>query len=146
MTINEIFRKACEPITEVIGFHYNTIPALEANNEIQYPAVVRLLRVTDELTSSDLTDELRTVEDIVIAVKGDTPPAGDCEEALELQALRIFFELMKNLKANGLTFAHPTQLRWLRRATMAQTLILTFTMKINNVSSFNDQCVTFNYE
>ena len=58
MTINEIFRKACEPITEVIGFHYNTIPALEANNEIQYPAVVRLLRVTDELTSSDLTDEL----------------------------------------------------------------------------------------
>ena len=146
MTINEIFRKACEPITEVIGFHYSTIPALEANNEIQYPAVVRLLRVTDEITSSDLTDELRTVEDIVIAVKGDNPPEGDCEEALELQALRIFFTLMKNLKANGLTFTPPTQLRWLRRATMAQTLILTFTMKINNVSSFNDQCVTFNYE
>ena len=107
---------------------------------------MRLLRVTDELTSSDLTDELRTVEDIVIAVKGDNPPEGDCEEALELQALRIFFTLMKNLKTNGLTFTPPTQLRWLRRATMAQTLILTFTMKINNVSSFNDQCVTFNYE
>ena len=146
MTINQIFNKACEPITQVQGFHYNTIPALEANNEIVYPAVVRLLRVTDEIVSNDLTDELRTVEDIVIAVNGDNPPEGDTEEALELQALKIFFTLMKNLKANGLTFTPPTQLRWLRRATMAQTLILTFTMKINNVSSFNDQCVTFNYE
>lgn len=146
MTINQIFRKACEPITQVHGFHYNTIPALEANNEIVYPSVVRLLRVTDEIISNDLTDELRTVEDIVIAVNGDNPPEGDTEEALELEAIKIFFELMKNLKANGLDFVLPTQLRWLRRATMAQTLILTFTMKVKNYSSFNEQCVTFNYE
>ena len=146
MTINAIFRAACEPITKLQGFHYNTIPVLEANSEILYPAVVRLLRVTDEITSSDLTDELRTVEDIVIAVKADNPPEGDTEEALELQALRIFFELIKNLKANGLDFVPPNQLRWLRRATMAESLLLTFTMKIKNVSSFNDQCVTFNYE
>ena len=53
---------------------------------------------------------------------------------------------MKNLKANGLDFVLPTQLRWLRRATMAQTLILTFTMKVKNYSSFNEQCVTLNYE
>lgn len=146
MTINQIFNKACKPITQVQGFHYNTIPALEANNEIVYPAVVRLLRVTDEIISNDLTDELRTVEDIVIAVNGDNQPEGDTEEALELEALKIFFELMKNLKANGLDFVPPTQLRWLRRATMAQTLILTFTMKVKNYSSFNEQCVTFNYE
>lgn len=145
MTINEIFRQACEAIPQIQGFHYGTIPTLEANNAITYPAVVRLLRVTDELRSDTFTDEYRTGEEIVIAVNAEEPPEGDCEEALENEAIVIFFELLKGLTAAGLKFTPPTQVRWLRRATMAQALLLVFSMRVDNFSAFNESCVSLNY-
>ena len=107
--------------------------------------MVRLLRVTDELRPSEFTEEYRTGEEIVIAVRADNPPEGDNEEALENEAIVIFFELLKNLKACGLAFTPPTQLRWLRRATMSQALLLVFPLKVDNFSSFNETCVTLNY-
>ena len=144
-TINTLMRAAQEATTGLNDFFYNDPFNVVSNDNVNYPAVFRLLRTDDTIVSTNLSDKVTQNEYLVFAKPVDKSEGMEDEEATENELTTLAFTFLSELKKQGVKFTINPNLKWGRRDLPSYALVLIVRIAIENAVTIAGDCVTLNY-
>ena len=144
-TINTLMRAAQEATTGLNDFFYNDPFNVVSNDNVNYPAVFRLLRTDDTIVSTNLSDKVTQNEYLVFAKPVAKSEGMEEEEETENELMQLAFTFLSELKKQGVKFTINPNLKWGRRDLPSYALVLIVRIAIENAVTISGDCVTLNY-
>ena len=144
-TINTLMRAAQEATTGLNDFFYNDPYNVVSNDNVNYPAVFRLLRTDDTIVSTNLSDKVTQNEYLVFAKPVAKSEGMEEEEETENELMQLAFTFLSELKKQGVKFTINPNLKWGRRDLPSYALVLIVRIAIENAVTISGDCVTLNY-
>ena len=144
-TINTLMRAAQEATTGLNDFFYNDPFNVVSNDNVNYPAVFRLLRTDDTIVSTNLSDKVTQNEYLVFAKPVTKSEGMEEEEETENGLMQLAFTFLSELKKQGVKFTINPNLKWGRRDLPSYALVLIVRIAIENAVTITGDCVTLNY-
>ena len=138
-------RAAQEATTGLNDFFYNDPFNVVSNDNVNYPAVFRLLRTDDTIVSTNLSDKVTQNEYLVFAKPVAKSEGMEEEEETENELMQLAFTFLSELKKQGVKFTINPNLKWGRRDLPSYALVLIVRIAIENAVTISGDCVTLNY-
>ena len=144
-TINESMRAAQAATEGLNDFFYNDPFNVVSNDNVNYPAVFRLLRTDDNIVTAPYVDKVTQNEYLVFAKPVEKSEGMKEEEETENELMQLAFTFLSELKKQGVKFAINPNLKWGRRDLPSYALVLIVRIAIENAVTITSDCVTLNY-